>query len=226
MRLLLFDVDGTLIHAGRQVRPILAAAIADVFGCEIDFDGYRFSGKTDPLILVEILDRHGIPPAAARSRLQEVRASYVRRLERDLDPSGMRVLPAVRETLDAFAARTDLALGLLTGNWEPGARIKLERVGLDRYFAFGAYGCDGEDRADLPPRALDRARAAHGLSFDPGNTVIVGDSTEDVRCGRAHGIPVIAVTTGWTAAEELRRAGATAVLDTLADLPARLEGIA
>lgn len=222
MYLVLFDIDGTLLKAGRQVREIFAGALREVYGETGDMDSYDFRGKTDPLIVRELLIGSSWEPAAVRARLPAVRKHYTRRLDRDLDPGQMRVLPGVEETLTRLVAREDLEVGLLTGNWATGAWIKLGRVGLDRYFTVGAFGCDGQDRADLPPRAWERAREEFGRSFGRDTTWIVGDSTEDVRCGRAHGIPVIGVSTGWTSGRELARAGATEVIGSLDRLPALL----
>ncbi|MDX1632698.1 MAG: HAD family hydrolase [Thermoanaerobaculia bacterium] len=224
MSLILFDVDGTLLKAGRQVRQIFAAALREVYGETGDLDSYDFRGKTDPLIVRELLTGIGRDPEEVRRRLPEVRRQYLTRLERDLDAGKMRILPGVEETLEDLVRRDDLAIGLLTGNWQSGAWIKLGRLGLDRFFTVGAFGCDANDRADLPPRAWERAEREFGRPFDSDTTWIVGDSTEDVRCGRAHGIPVIGVTTGWTSGKELSRAGAREVIEGLSRLPALLPG--
>ena len=124
----------------------------------------------------------------------------------------MQVLPGIEELLAECAARRDVVLGLLTGNWHGGARIKLARFGLERYFAFGAFGEDGLERSELPPVALERAFEATGRRFAPHQTLIVGDSVRDVECARANGMPVLAVATGWTPAEVLARAGADRVV--------------
>jgi phosphoglycolate phosphatase-like HAD superfamily hydrolase len=121
----------------------------------------------------------------------------------------------VREILSRLETRADVVLALLTGNWEPGARIKLSRFDLGRFFPFGAFGCDGADRNDLPPVALARALAATGRRFRPEETLIVGDSVNDVACAQAHGIPVLAVATGRTPAAALTAAGADWVVSDL-----------
>jgi phosphoglycolate phosphatase len=119
------------------------------------------------------------------------------------------------EILDRLAGREDVVTALLTGNWEPGAKAKLSRFGLDRYFAFGAFGCDGVDRSELPPVALDRAERATGRRFRPQDVLIVGDSLHDVSCAHAHGIPCLAVGTGRTPEEVLQAAGADWVIGDL-----------
>jgi phosphoglycolate phosphatase-like HAD superfamily hydrolase len=221
-RLLLYDIDGTLVDCGPQVRPLFAQALIEVFGTEGDCFGYEFAGKTDPRIVIDLMTGAGVPETEVRRLLPEIRRIFLDKLEGSLDRAGMRLLPGVEEVLERHAARPDLALALLTGNWEPGARTKLSRFGLNRFFPFGAFGCDGTDRDELPPVALERAEAELGRRFRPEETLIIGDSLHDVACARAHGIPCLAVATGRTSAEALTAAGADWVV---ADLPAALEKI-
>lgn len=212
MRVLLFDIDGTLVRCGRQVRELFSAALVEVFGTCGDLDAYDFSGKTDPQIVRELMTGAGLTAAQVAAGLPRMHEAYLSRLEAEL--SGVQVLPGVLEVLAAVRARPGFALGLVTGNWRRGASAKLGRVGLDD-FAFGAFGDDGEDRACLPPVALARAAAALGRSFAPEEALIIGDSVEDVRCARATGVPVVAVASGWTSAERLRAAGADRVAPSL-----------
>ena len=215
MRLILFDIDGTLLECGPQVRPILAEILTGVFGTAGNVETYDFAGRTDPGIVLDLLTEAGIPEEEILARLPEARRRYVERLERSLDRERMRLLPGVLEVLEDLSRREDVALGLLTGNWEPGARTKLSRFDLNRFFDFGAFGCDGVNRSDLPPVALDRAERRLGRRFRPEETLIVGDTLHDVACARAHGIPVLAVATGRTPAETLRDGGADRVVADL-----------
>ncbi|MCG8461615.1 MAG: HAD hydrolase-like protein, partial [Holophagales bacterium] len=114
-----------------------------------------------------------------------------------------------------LTGRGDVSVGLLTGNWRDGARIKLGRFALERYFPFGAFGDDGLDRRELVPVALERAAAHVGRSFAPEEALIVGDTVLDVDCARSAGIPCLAVSTGFTEASALREAGATWVYGDL-----------
>jgi phosphoglycolate phosphatase len=215
MRLILFDIDGTLIDCGPQVRPLFASALVDVFGTAGDLDGYDFAGKTDPRIVFDLLTGAGVTAGEVVAGLPQVREIYLRRLARALDRRGMRLLPGVLEVLERLEERDDVVLGLLTGNWEPGARTKLAHFDLNRFFPFGAFGCDGVDRSELPPVALERAERAMGRRFTAEETLIVGDSLHDVSCARAHGIPSLAVATGRTPATALDAAGADWVVPDL-----------
>lgn len=215
MKLLLFDIDGTLVHSGGQAKPAFAGAMLEVYGATGDIDRYDFSGKLDPRIVVDLLADAGVERETIDGRLDTLRDNYLARLERTLEPARMRVMPGVRELLPALTGRDDVVLGLLTGNWRGGARIKLDSVGLWDYFPFGSFGDDGLDRRELPPVALDRAHRHSGYSFAPDEAVIIGDSLLDVDCARAHGIPCLAVATGWTEAFALEAAGADWVVRDL-----------
>ncbi|HEX2251701.1 MAG TPA: HAD family hydrolase [Thermoanaerobaculia bacterium] len=217
MRLVLFDIDGTLLRCGPQVRPLFAAALQEVYGTTGVMEGYSFAGKTDPRIVLDLMTGAGVPEAEVRRRLPAMRRSYLDRLESGLDTERMALLPGVADLLERLVAEGEVTVGLLTGNWERGARIKLSRFGLERYFAFGAFGDDGVHRAELPPVALARAELHAGRRFAPDEILIIGDTVEDVACARAHSFHCLGVATGWTPAEMLRDAGAAWVAD---DLPA------
>lgn len=215
MRLILFDIDGTLLDCGPQVRPVFLEALEEVFGTGCCCNTYDLAGRTDPRIVIDLLTGAGFSEEEVLARLPAVKSIYAGKLERVLCREGMRLHPGVSETLEDLASRKDVVLGLLTGNWEPGARIKLSRFDLNRFFDFGAFGCDAIDRSDLPPVALSRAERRLGLTFDPQKALIVGDTLHDVACARAHAIPVLAVATGRTSAEALWAGGADRVVADL-----------
>ncbi|HVS01129.1 MAG TPA: HAD family hydrolase [Thermoanaerobaculia bacterium] len=215
MRAILFDVDGTLLSCGRQVRRLFAGALEEVYGTAGELDGYDFSGKTDPRIVLDLMAAAGWEREAVLARLPAMRERYLARLEAGLEASEMRLMPAVEEVLAEVQGSGRATVGLLTGNWRQGAEVKLSRLGLGGRFPFGAFGDDGEDRDCLPPVALARAAAFTGRPCAPGEALIVGDSLLDVACGRAHRVPVLAVATGWTAGERLAAAGADWVVSDL-----------
>ena len=221
MRLLLFDIDGTLLRCGRQVRTFFAEALHEIYGITGDLDHFDFSGKTDPQIVRELMTAAGVPVAEVRARLPLMRDAYAGRIEARLGP--VEVLPGAAEALAALAGRPGVVVGLLTGNWRRGAGAKLRRGGIhghfacgdDGHFTLGAFGDDGEDRACLPPLALARAREVTGHPFTAADALIIGDSVEDVRCALACDVPLLAVASGWTSEERLREAGATEVVSRL-----------
>ncbi len=222
-RLLLFDIDGTLISCGKQVARIFAGSLREIFGGHGPLEGFSFAGKTDPMIVRELTCALGLSPEAVEAALGRMSTLYVERLARELAVEKMRVLPGVEPLLRSLAGREEVAVGLLTGNWRGGAEAKLGRVGLWDFFELGAFGEDAYDRRGLVPVALERARRLKGYDFRPEDALIVGDTALDVDCARASGVPCLAVATGYTPAEELRAAGADWVYEDLVaaarDLP-------
>jgi phosphoglycolate phosphatase len=215
MRLVLFDIDGTLLDCGPSVRRLFGGAMTKIYGTAGPIDDYDFSGRTDDEILFALTAAAGLPAQVVRDRLPLLKRLYFERLARDLDPSEVRLLPAVGGLLETLADRVDVTLGLLTGNWREGARIKLARAGLGGYFGFGAFGDDQPNRLGLPAVALERATALTGHRWRRRECLIVGDSPADVACARAHDIPALAVATGRTPADLLAAAGPRWLVDDL-----------
>jgi phosphoglycolate phosphatase-like HAD superfamily hydrolase len=222
-RLVLFDIDGTLITCRGRAGDALARALRTTFGTPGPVETYRYSGKTDPQIVHELMAGAGLPREAVTPRLPEVFATYLATLEVTL--RGVATpLAGVRALLDELGSRDDVAVGLLTGNIEPGARIKLREAGLDGYFAIGAFGSDDEIRNHLVPVARARARAHWGDDFPGERTIVVGDAEADVLCARAGGARAVAVASGWTDRATLAAHSPDALLDSL-ELPAALAAI-
>ncbi len=217
IRLVLFDVDGTLLTCGGHTRPIFARALAEVIGPTPAIDRYDFAGRTDPRIVLDVALAAGFDEARVLAALPRVRDRYLEILAAELAPERVELLPGVADLLARLALRPGTAVGLLTGNWRGGAEVKLRHAGLGGRFGFGAFGDDGLDRDELPPVALARAAAAIGRSFAAGETLVVGDTLHDVACARAHGIRCLAVATGGTSAEQLAAAGADRVVADLTE---------
>lgn len=214
-KLLLFDIDGTLLRCGPQVRPLFVDALESVFGACGSLEGYDFGGKTDPSIVLDLAETTGLSQRDILERLPEMRRRYLDNLERGLERQKMKLLPGVLRLLQELALRQDVLLGLLTGNWQGGASIKLSRFDLNRFFRFGAFGDDAVDRRDLVPVALRRAETLRGASYRADDVLIIGDTLRDIDCAKASGVPCLAVATGFTDAERLRAAGADWVFDDL-----------
>ncbi len=205
------------MECGPQTRELFEAALIEVFGTAGEIDRYSFAGRTDPQIVIDLMTGAGFSPDEVAAGLPRMRDLYLPRLARALDRQRMRLLPGVEDVLERLAARAEVTLALVTGNWEGGARTKLGRFDLNRYFPFGAFGSDGVHRSELPPIALARAAERLGRPFAPAEALVIGDSIHDISCAHDHGIPVLAVATGRTPAAELAAAGADWVVP---DLPA------
>jgi phosphoglycolate phosphatase len=223
--LVLFDIDGTLLSAGRTARESVLAALARVYGWTAS-NGHThdFSGKTDPQIVCELVEED-VGKERCRALLSVALETYLEEFSRRLSPDAVVPKPGVADLLARFAARSGVTLGLLTGNLERGARMKLAIPDFNRYFPFGAFGSDSPDRYRLPPIALDRARAHCGRVFSGKSIVIVGDSIHDILCGKDLGVKAVAVATGPTKRERLAAQNPDALLESFADLERGLEAI-
>ncbi|MFI5179863.1 MAG: HAD family hydrolase [Thermoanaerobaculia bacterium] len=224
-RLLLFDVDGTLLSAGPASRAAFAGALIEVFGTSGDLSNYAFEGKLDPVIVGELMREAGIENEVVVERLPWALALYLDRLEDALAVERPRLKPCVPELLERVAASPTAVPALLTGNVERGARIKLSAAGLWHRFRFGVFGDEAPRREKLGFLALARAKETTGISFEGRDCIVVGDSPNDVACGKAIGARVVAVATGKTSIERLRAAGADVVFPDFRDLDAASEAL-
>jgi len=223
-RLILFDIDGTLLSAGRAARESILAALRAVLGWDGTADGNDFSGKTDPQILRELVEE-SVGADRFQAELARVLDRYVEELRSRLRPEAVVPKPGVPELLERLAREPNVVLGLLTGNIERGARLKLDPPGFNRYFPFGAFGDDSADRYRLPAVAVARARERTGRDFAGESVVIIGDSVHDVGCGRPLGARTVAVATGPTSAERLAAERPNALFQDFSDVRAAAEAI-
>jgi phosphoglycolate phosphatase-like HAD superfamily hydrolase len=204
MRLFLFDIDGTLIHAHGAGRIALGRAFAEVYGTSGGVESYDTRGKTDPLIVMELMRGAGFPEDVIQGRLPEFFATYTRHLDAVIDNGHpVQVLPGVADLIRSLSDRGDALVGLLTGNTESGARAKLRPTGLLPYFRLGAYGSDDPDRRRLPAVARDRAQALTGRTFRFSDLSVIGDTPLDIDCAHACGATAVAVASGFHSLQEL-----------------------
>lgn len=212
----LFDIDGTLVDtAGAGLRSLQEAAVECFGGNGPELD---LAGSTDLGVLNGILAHFGIHEP--NGHVETFFTTYLQRLEWNLAHGGFpgRVLPGVEALLERLADTPEIHLGLLTGNIAGGAAAKMRHFCLNRFFPFGAYGCDHADRNLLGPVALARAIAHAGREFPPEEIVVVGDTPKDIACAKAFGASCVAVATGKFSTEELRAFHPTRVVETLAEL--------
>jgi phosphoglycolate phosphatase-like HAD superfamily hydrolase len=218
-KLVLFDIDGTLVlTGGAGVRAMMRAfeAVMGVPSGAEALKGIPVAGRTDWIILHDALARMG--HQLDEPLFLRLRESYIALLRGEILQRGTGVnatLPGVVALLDSLHARDDVFLGLLTGNFKEGAQIKLERFDLWRYFVCGAFGDDAADRNALVPVALDRATACGLPSLSPSDVIVVGDTPHDVACAHAVGAVAVGVATGSFSVDQLRACGAAAVFETL-----------
>lgn len=224
MRLLLFDIDGTLLLSGGAGSRALARAFREVCGIEGAMDGVSCAGMTDPLIVETVFTRrapHLLGDPGVEERVIE---AYLAVMAEELAASaGFRLMPHVRPCLEALAARSDVCLAVGTGNVHRGAALKLDRGGLARYFPVGGYGSDHRLRSGLLAAGRLRAEAHYRRSFPPESVWVVGDTPQDVAGAQGAGfVPVGVGAHAWDAAS-LRAAGALHAIEDLSGFCALLD---
>ncbi|HXX53871.1 MAG TPA: HAD family hydrolase [Thermodesulfovibrionales bacterium] len=216
MKLVLFDIDGTLIDSGGAGTRSLNNAFEDIFLIHDAFKGISMAGKTDIQILKEGLGRHGLDTENGNVGLLCER--YIVHLRKEIRNPGKQLKPGIREAVGIIAWRKDVFLGLLTGNIEAGARIKLEPFGLNGYFPLGAFGDDHEDRNRLLPIAVERFSQFSGKEISYRDCVVIGDTPRDVECAKVCGAYSVAVATGPYSYASLLGSGADSVLRTMDEM--------
>ena len=223
-RLVLFDIDGTLVLTGGAGLRAMNRACSDLVGHNSALDGIVLAGRTDWIILHDTLRRHG--QELNEDLLADLRERYVQHLIEEIELPGTgvkRALPGVYQLLGELMERDDVAVGLLTGNFADGARIKLEHFDLWKYFRFGAFGDDSADRNALVPIAMQRAKDSGIADVNARDVFVVGDTPFDVGCALAVGAVPVGVATGGFNVDQLRASGADIVFRDLSDASAFLE---
>lgn len=215
--LVLFDIDGTLLRTEGVGVAAMLRAFTRLHGERgFSFEGVEIAGALDGLLFARMMARHGLPADdAAHAEFQRI---YGDELARVLTPAVTRRMPGTPELVGALLD-AGAAVGLLTGNYERTAHLKIAAAGFDRaHFPFGAFGADGPSRRHLTPVAIERATAHLGRGFDPARVTIIGDTPHDVDCAKAHGCRAIGVGTGPYSPDRLRATGADLAVPDLADL--------
>ena len=200
---LLFDIDGTLINTGGAGLKAMKSTVKSILGNEELLKDYSFAGKTDSQIMNDMVRRSGLDenPETLSKLLEQ---TYIEKLKTNLKNSGnFRTYPNVNELLDNYQKKEDYELALLTGNFETGAKLKLEHAGLWKYFKWGVFGNLSEDRVHLAKDALETITEKE-KKVNTKNIFIVGDTTNDIRCGKAIDATTIAFTSGFEPEEKLR----------------------
>ena len=218
--LVLFDIDGTLVQTGRAGVRGMNRAFVDLFGAEEALAGVSVAGRTDRAIVSEVLTKIG--QHVDETTVVRVRDEYCRRLPDALaDPAShpMGVLPGVDALLTSLEARTDVVVGLLTGNFVRGAELKLGHFALWDRFPFGAFGDHHAERRALVPVAVSEAAERGYTHIPPDRIIVIGDTPLDVDCAHAYGARAIAVATGMYSVDTLQETGADLTVPTLSDVP-------
>jgi phosphoglycolate phosphatase-like HAD superfamily hydrolase len=225
-RLFLFDIDGTLVSAGGAGRIALGRALAAVYGTTGPIESYDFRGKTDPRIVWDLMAGAGLDEATIGAKLAACFDAYVAELDALIgDGARVRVMPGIAEVVKSLSVRGDAMVGLLTGNIEAGARVKLRPTGLWPLFRLGAFGSDDMDRRKLPGIACERAQRIAGHPFAFEQVTIIGDTPLDVDCARACGAIAVAVATGFHPPAELTACAPDLFFADFSDVPAALAAL-
>ena len=215
MKMLLFDVDLTLVNTGGAGIRALNQATEEVLGIPEVMASVTPHGKTDPAIVREIFTHKGPSNNQVLQHVTEdILDKYLIYLEREvLESDHYRVLPGILRLLEDVSAREDVRLGLATGNLERGARIKLERGGLNPYFEFGGFGSDAEDRTEVVLTAARRGNLGSGVDVARDDTFVIGDTPKDIEAGKQAGFQTVGVATGSYSVDALAATGADVVIE-------------
>ncbi len=225
-RLILFDIDGTLLREGLAPKIAFARALRETYNTSGPVQAFRFAGMTDPECVVEIMRMAGVQDDIIYQRRSECLRRYVDHLAVEMqNHDGAKLFPGVRELLERLNKLDQVMVGLLTGNILRGAELKLRRWNLESYFRFGAYGDDHENRSVLAQIALDKARLLTGQPISGADTTVVGDTPRDVTCARAIGARAVVVATGQVSRLELAAAQPDALLDSFENHDAALRAM-
>ncbi|MCS7012399.1 MAG: HAD family hydrolase [Chloroherpetonaceae bacterium] len=224
-KLVLFDIDGTLLKVEGISRNALIESLRRVYGTEGAARTHDFAGKLDSVIITEVMKDAGLSDEEIAKGFEEVKRTYIQLFKERARLEHIRLMTGVLELLQALAAQAHITLGLLTGNFEESGRYKITLPGLNHYFPFGAFADDAKTRDELPPIAVERAYAHTGIRFSGKDVVIIGDTPHDINCAKVLNSKAIAVATGFYTAEQLQTYQPDYVFENFADTSAVIEAI-
>jgi len=217
MKLIFFDIDGTLISAGGAGTRSLNKAFEEVLGIKEAFKNFEMAGKTDIQIIKEGLKLLGIKNNS-NVLISQIIESYIKNLKHEINNNSKHLKPGVKYFIEFLYYDFKYPLGLLTGNLESGAKIKLEPFGLNSFFSFGAFGSDHEDRNFLLPIGIERFISKFNLKVHFHQCIVIGDTPRDVTCAKIYGAKAIAVATGPYSVDELKKTDADIVVENLTEI--------
>ncbi len=214
-KLVLFDIDGTLLSMNEVNRTILGDALRAVYGTEGSTGTHNFAGKLDCTIIHEVMQSAGLSESDIAEKFDLAKETYIEMFRTQAKASDVVLMQGIRELLDELSGHSELLLGLLTGNFEESGRHKLLLPQINHYFPFGAFADDGFSRNELPPVAVKKAYQLTGITFSEHNIIIIGDTEHDITCARVLNAKSIAVATGAYSMEELKKHNPHVLYDNL-----------
>ncbi len=222
MKLLLFDIDGTLILSGGAGLRAMNKAFAQLYGIENALDGLSLSGRTDDKIMMDAYERAGME--FSYDELARFKSVYFDKIKDEIQVNGTskRMMPGIKNLMPALAERIDVHMGLLTGNWENSGRTKIDFFGLNDYFPFGAFSDDSSNRNELVPVALSRFKERMHVELDPRDVYVIGDTPADIQCAKPHGVVSVAVAAASHSIDILQPFEPDVLLSDLSDTEAVL----
>jgi len=218
-KLVLFDIDGTLLTVNSINRRILADALKEVYGTEGSTSTHNFAGKMDSVIIYEVLQSVGMSDSVIAEKFDKAKQTYIEMFRLHARLSDIILMDGIRNLLDELSAHSEVMLGLLTGNFEASGRQKLLLPEINHYFPFGAFADDAGSRNELPPVAVEKAYQLTGRRFSENDIIIIGDTEHDIACARVLNAKSIAVATGTYSAEELKKHNPHVLYENLTETP-------
>ncbi len=204
-KLVLFDIDGTLLTVSKINRQVLVDALTEIYGTPGSAETHNFCGKLDSVIIYEVLRSAGLGEGEISEKFDRVKACYIELFRQRARASDVRLMEGIGELLHELSGRSEALIGLLTGNFEASGRHKLLLPEINHYFPLGAFADDAASRNELPAVAVEKARQLTGKTFTDHDVIIIGDTEHDIACARVLNAKSIAVATGNFSAEELKK---------------------